>query len=422
MILRNARYLGPDFNLHAADLRLEGSRIVAIQKQLQPGEGEQIIDCSNHILYPALADCHVHTPDTLFRGLFCDLSLHDWCGESEQGRLQQKLFEYVDASVPTEAFRTLVLYAYLQYLKSGVAFIVETGQADDSCAVLESCANEIGIKALVDWYDKMPATPPEGNTISRGIHLPEEEDIKQSSLQHTIDLAKENPRYLMTHCLETKFRRAEILRKFGCSTVDLLEKYHLLDERTILFHCIETSGEDVSKLAKSKATLVHCPISNQISGAAPMELEALLQQGARITVGTDYLSHDIWDTLRTTYAELKQTKDPGKHSARTVWEMATTNASSIASSVHYSGAIEVGSSADLLFIKDCMELTPLIHLPTFSNVAFNTLMFTRPSMIEHMMVSGRWVIRDGICTTLNEIQLKEAYKTILKDVFHPFLV
>jgi hypothetical protein len=53
------------------------------------------------------------------------------------------LFEYLDNSVGTPAFETLVLYAYLQYVKSGVGFIVETGQADESSGILEACAEKL---------------------------------------------------------------------------------------------------------------------------------------------------------------------------------------------------------------------------------------------------------------------------------------
>ena len=65
---------------------------------------------------------------------------------------------------------------------------------------------------------------------------------------------------LMTHCLETEFRREERLRKFGLSTVELLSPHNLFNEHTILFHCIEASENN-------RALLVHCPVFNRISSA-----------------------------------------------------------------------------------------------------------------------------------------------------------
>lgn len=413
MLLTNTRYLGNDYELHRSDIRIEGRTIVAIEKSIQRKSAEEVIDCSDFLLYPALADSHTHTPDTLFRGLFSDKPLHSWCDDTAQGRLQQQLFDYTDTAVLTPDFRILVLYAYLQYLKAGVACIVETGQADESSQALEDCAQEIGLKALVDWYDETPKELLASDTLARGTHLPEEEELEQDSLKEAIKRVHKTGWPLMTHCLETEFRRSESLRKFGLSTVELLASHNLLNERTILFHCVETSETDRSLLAASKALLVHCPISNRISSAHEMKLSSLLDQGARIGLGTDYLTHDIWEVMRTTYAELKQSGNPDRYNARTVWKLATT---SPCPSI-YQGTIAPGMRADLLFVRNASVLSPLLQTEGFSNIAYNTLMHTRADLIDSVMVDGRFVIREKKCTTLDETALEQAYSEILVRVY-----
>lgn len=413
MLLSNTRYLGSDFALHQADIRIEGSLIVAIEKNLKPLTGEEAIDCSSHLIYPALADCHTHTPDTLFRGLFSDKPLHAWCDDTTQGRLQQQLFDYTDQAVSTSDFHILVLYAYLQYLKAGVACIVETGQADESSQALEKCASRIGIKALVDWYDEVPTQETATTGLMRGTHLPEEEDLEQDSLAEAIERVQRTGWPLMTHCLETEFRRKETLRKFSLSTVELLALHSLLNEQTILFHCIETTDKDRVLLASSKALLVHCPISNRISGAHEMALSDLLDKGARIGLGTDFLSHDIWEVMRTTYAELKQSNRAEHYDAKTVWKLATTSPCPAL----YNGRIEVGKRADLVFVRNVLELSPLVQTQGFSNVAYNTLMHTRADFIDSVMVDGKFVIEDGTCTTVDEADLHKAYTEILQRVY-----
>ncbi|NCC90981.1 MAG: hypothetical protein EOM01_11615, partial [Spirochaetia bacterium] len=255
MLLTNTRYLDETFHLKSADIRISGTKIGMIEPHLEPAEGEEVFDCSSYLLYPGLIDAHVHTPDTLLRGLFCDKSLHQWCDESEQGRLQQRLFDYLDGSVPTDAFRTLVQYAYLRYLKTGVICIVETGQADSSCQVLEDTAQQAGMKALLDWYDEIPEGSNRSDTIVRGTHLPEEEELDQAGLEAAKERVAAGQGPLMTHCLETTFRRQEALRKFGISTVKLLDREGLLGKDTLLFHCIETDEEDKQLLCESQAYL-----------------------------------------------------------------------------------------------------------------------------------------------------------------------
>lgn len=405
MLLKNARYLGNDWLFRKADIRVDGKTIASIQSHIEPLLGEEVIDCSSYLLYPALADNHVHTPDTLLRGLFAGKSLESWCDDTVQGQLEQRLFDFIDASVGSEEFRILTLHAYLQYLKSGVAFIVETGQADESSSALEACIEEIGLKALVDWYDVLADDPSKGDRILRGIHLPEEEDLDRNSFEDTCRLFAESGRMLMTHCLETDFRRDEVLRKFGMSTVELLNTYGMLGERTILFHCIKTTQQDRELLAESKSLIVHCPTS-----APGMDLCDLQDRSARIMLGTDFINHDMWETMRRAYATCLD--------ERAVWAMATNSACPAL----YQGVIQEGKCADVLFIKDDLGLSPLIQCSGFSNTAYNTLMYTRPELIDSVMIDGKFVIRNGRCTTVDEDSLNASYRRIMHRVFGTDLV
>jgi 5-methylthioadenosine/S-adenosylhomocysteine deaminase len=79
-----------------------------------------------------------------------------------------------------------------------------------------------------------------------------------------------------------------------------------------------------------------------------MALEQLLEAGARIGLGTDFLTHDIWEVLRTTYRELKMGSHPERWKAEHVWKLATSSPVPEL----YQGCIKEGNSADLLFIED----------------------------------------------------------------------
>jgi len=53
----------------------------------------------------------------------------------------------------------------------------------------------------------------------------------------------------------------------------------------------------------------------------------------------------------------------------------------------------------------------------FSNTAYNTLMHTRAELIDSVMVDGKFVIRNGTCTTVDEAALEKAYAEILRRVY-----
>ena len=417
MILKSATYLGTDHRLHTQDIRVSGSIISQIQETLEPEEKERIIDCASFIIVPALADCHVHTPDAILRGVHRDMPMASWCDESKQGQLQQRLYDYLDGAVGKDEFKTLVLYSYMQYLRQGVGFIVETGQADNSSSILQECAQQIGLKALVDYYDENSTQTPATATISHGIHLPEEENLTADLLEEVREKCANDHPYLMTHCLETSWRRTQVQEKFGMSTIELLAKKYMLDTKSILFHCVEASEHDIGLLAKHQANVVHCPVSNIRSGAGNMNICAMLEQDINITLGTDYLSHDIWETMRTTYGELKQGMRPHLYDARTVFTMATRNATHIASETSYQGTIEEGSGADLLFLNAHHAISPIIDTPDFSNVTHNLLIYARPEMIAHVMINGKWIIRQKTFVTIDEQEVLKSYAEVVNRLF-----
>ena len=70
MILQHTTFIGIYHRLHDGDIQVLDGTIVRIAATLSPSAGEDCMDCSGLLIIPALADCHVHSPDTLLKGLF----------------------------------------------------------------------------------------------------------------------------------------------------------------------------------------------------------------------------------------------------------------------------------------------------------------------------------------------------------------
>ena len=413
MLLKNAAYIGPDLRLHHDDLRIENTIISQIAPHLSPNQDEEVHDCAGMVLIPALADCHVHTPDTLFKGLFNGVPMIEWCNDTPQGRLQKRLFDYLDTHARTPEFRTLVLYAYVQYVKQGIACIVESGQADDSQSVLHACACEIGLKALVDYYDQYDPTIPTETTISIGTHLPEEEDLTPELLREVQERCAAASPWIMTHCLETDWRLADIQEKFGTSTVQVMQNAALLNEKSILFHCIQVTEQDIAAIGEAHATVVCCPISTLRGSEGLMPLQNMLAHKVNITIGTDFIEHDIWDSIRCLYTTMSDPAFPPIDREAVVFAMATSNAETIFKNNGYSGLIQLGASADICCIGHTAELDPLVELSEFSNVLHNVLMQGGKDMVKHLMVNGVFVVYDGVCQTIDEEQVVSEYRDLV---------
>jgi 5-methylthioadenosine/S-adenosylhomocysteine deaminase len=184
----------------------------------------------------------------------------------------------------------------------------------------------------------------------------------------------------------------------------------------LLFHCVQVDEADIATIGSTGTLVVHCPVSNLWSGAGRMPLVPMLAQGIPILLGTDFLQHDFWEVMRTAYYGLKE-QSMGCYGINDVFAMATTNAEHIGGSSLYKGVVREGAPADLTFIRmdDCLK--PLVEVPGFSNSLHNVITQTKPDMVRHLMVDGKWIMRDRKVLTVDEDSIEAGYRRICGNLF-----
>jgi cytosine/adenosine deaminase-related metal-dependent hydrolase len=73
----------------------------------------------------------------------------------------------------------------------------------------------------------------------------------------------------------------------GKTPVAWLAENRTLSERTLCIHAVQIGPSDIELLAESGAAVAHCPLSNQAHGHGVPPLQALLDAGIRVGLGTD---------------------------------------------------------------------------------------------------------------------------------------
>jgi 5-methylthioadenosine/S-adenosylhomocysteine deaminase len=73
----------------------------------------------------------------------------------------------------------------------------------------------------------------------------------------------------------------------GRSPVAWLNEHGVLGARTLCIHVVRTDEGDRTLLAREDAAVAHCPLSNTAHGHGSARLDALLDAGLRVGVGTD---------------------------------------------------------------------------------------------------------------------------------------
>ena len=329
------------------------------------------------------------------------MPLQDWSNDTEQGKVQQLFFEYIDNEVSEEAFLCVAQKSYIDMVKNGVTFVSDSDP--QSPKLLSDAINEIGIRGIVDAYEEIGDyySRSDGNVLF-GTHLLEEEDFTNTELNNLKDTKDKYNPIMMTHCLENEWRSNIVKSDFGRSSIDIYNELGLLDDKTVLFHGVYMSKNDIDLVAKHKSSVVHCPISNLDTGVGVADVSYMLETGVNVCLGTDYSHTDMWELMKLTYYLLKINNPVNKYTAEDIFKMATLNGAKAYGLQEGIGKIKDGYKADLVFIKKSQDLEPLLNNEAFSNYLHNLLFHSNEDSVQHVMVDGKWIMKDRELLTIDE--------------------
>lgn len=408
MILKNVTYLNNNMKFETQDIIIENGKICFDYNDLNFGES---IDCSNYFVIPGLVNAHFHSYSPLAKGLMKEMPLQDWSNNSEQGKIQQLFFDYIDNVLSEEDFTYVAQKSYIDMVKNGVTFISESDP--QSPQLLSDAINEIGMRGIIDTYEEIGDyySKSEGNVLF-GTHLLEEEDFTHTELNNLKDIKDKYNPIMMTHCLENEWRFDLVKSKFGKSSIDIYNELNLLDASTVLFHGVYMSKNDIELVADRKSSIVHCPISNLDTGAGVANINYMLEKGVNVTLGTDYSHTNMWELMRLTYYLLKINSPVQKYSAEDIFKMATVNGALAFDLQESIGQIKEGYKADLVFIKKNPDLESSINNEKFSNYLHNLLFHTKEDSVQHVMVDGKWIMKDREMMKVNEGKVEYRYNQI----------
>lgn len=113
--------------------------------------------------------------------------------------------------------------------------------------------------------------------------------LEEGDLAALAAFAAERRLFVTTHLSENEEEVEEVRRRFPGARdyVDVYARNGLLGPDTLLAHGIHVSDDELSRIAKAGAVLVHCPSSNRALRSGRMPLERLRKAGVRWVLGSD---------------------------------------------------------------------------------------------------------------------------------------
>jgi cytosine/adenosine deaminase-related metal-dependent hydrolase len=180
----------------------------------------------------------------------------------------------------------------------------------------------------------------------------------------------------------------ELTAPFHMKTpVQYLSSLEFLSPFTSLVHCVHITDGDLDNIAKSGASVIHCPRSNFFLSNGRCPIEKILDRGVRVGLGTDSLASNtslsLWDEMRFTklvHERSGKTKIPSSK----LLEMVTINGAHILGKGSEVGSIEIGKKADLIGIN-------IEGLSSLDNLSDYLIQNTYEKDIALVMVDGKVV-------------------------------
>ena len=343
---------------------VEGERISEVGTGDPPDKAD--LGDAETIITPGFIDAHMHFPQ--IDSIGCDgLTLLDW--------LNSVVFpaeaRWSDADFALQHSREAVRRMFRQGTTGCAAFLTSHETAMPAAA---AALRDVPLRAIVgrvmmdrnapaellqqpdDSFFDAPSDRPARMTVSVNPRF------AISCSEEALACAGRNAtdRYVHTHLAEMPAEIELTARLFPRDPdyTSVYDRFGLLQEKTLLAHCVHLSDREWALIASRGCTVVHCPQANIFLESGLFNMGKALDYavpvalGSDVAGGCDFAMPRVARSMIETAKVCRLTLDPKAHVPTPVqaWRMITRgNAEALGWSD--SGVIRAGAYADLLFLR-----------------------------------------------------------------------
>jgi len=229
-------------------------------------------------------------------------------------------------------------------------------------------------------------------------------------MRQSAHMARQFGVHLHTHLAETQDEEAFCREKFGYRPVAYMESVEWVGNDVWFAHSVHVDKQEIAVYARTGCGVAHCPSSNMrlASGIAP--LREYMAAGVKVGLGVDGSasndgSHMLAEARQAMLlarlragiegASLSGDDTPPILTARQALELATRGGAAVLGRSDI-GSLEAGKCADLIAINlNRLDYAGALHDPV------SALVFCNPVTVDHSIVGGKFVVKDGHLTNLD---------------------
>jgi 5-methylthioadenosine/S-adenosylhomocysteine deaminase len=409
---------------------VDGDRIVAVggvgELDADPrSAGAEVVDATGHAVLPGLHNGHLHSG--LLRGTAESLSLWDW------------LKTYVDPAhraLTPEIARAASRQCYAESLLAGTTSVMDMWRFMEGSAEV---AEELGIRATLvpyvcdgefDYFE----------TIATNRALLESHRVAADGrvrawvgLEHLmycspacfaagVALAEEFDTGLHTHSSESVWEVQESLKRWGRRPVEVFHQRGVLGPRTVVAHGVWLDDREISLLAQTGTSIVHCPCSNMKLASGPARVGALRAAGVTVGLGSDGEKEnndlDLFEEMKFASLLAKvSTLDPTTGDPWDVLAMATCDGARALGLDSVCGSLAAGMRADLVTVwLGGLHTTPLWRGDD-SNVTAHLVFSSSGHDVRDVWVDGHRLVAGGRPLTFDVETVRAEAQAAAEELF-----
>lgn len=403
-------------------LFLKNGRIAAVGRSVDLDETTDRLDLSGTLVLPGLIQAHIHLGQTFFRGLGEGRRLLPW--------LRDRIWPLEAAHDDDSAYWCTLLGA-AECLLGGTTTVQDIGLGPGARGLMEAIT-ESGLRAQAGM-----CLMDEGAGLPDGLCLPTERVLEATTeLGDLFDGANEgrvryglNPRFILsgsdrlwrevrdlslerswpihTHALEQAEETVAVRQlKGGRDEIEYFEQEGMLETDLRIAHGVCLTEAHLETVRGRRFSVAHCPSANLKLGSGIADLVRMRRSGVPVGVGADGAACNnaldcLWEVRLA--ALLQQVENgPGAFSGLDALRLATSEGARALGLEEEIGSLEPGKRADLV-VLDAGGLEFSAHPGSDPH---DLLVYGGSSAaVRHVMIDGRWVVRDGQLRSLDLAQI-----------------
>jgi len=401
MLIKNIRTftLAPA-QLKKTRLRITGSEISAEGPSLVPLKNEKVVDLEGKLVLPGFVNAHTHLYSSLSRGMSMPAT-----APSNFTEILEKIWWKLDVSLDEETIYYSALVGAIDAIRCGTTTLVDHHASPSSIKgsldLIKKALQQVGIRGVLCYE-----VTDRGGKEKRDEGLEENErfiegnktdeyfrgyvgahaafTLSDESLHLCGEMAAKHNTGVHIHVSEDACDVKDAEEKYESTVFDRLAPHKILTKKSILAHCVHLTLREFKTSNERECWLVHNPRSNMNNRVGYAKVHLF---GEKLALGTDGFPADMLEEAKFAFHKKRDSRIDENINYVNLIAGGQKLISGIFGKTF--GTLKKGATADLV-VMNYAEPTPMEK----DNLLGHYLFGMQSSMVESVMVGGKWVMQN----------------------------